>query len=106
LFIPGQTPIPTAYGSEYINAPFDLVAFSSVSGSVVWYFQPKPQVPATLLAAYLAKEFWSKYVQGAQALKQLQPACPVIVVPEIFIDPTNPNNPLSPYHGINETDKT
>lgn len=40
LPIPGLTPIPTAYGPEYIAVPFDLVAISALPGSVTWFFGP------------------------------------------------------------------
>jgi RHS repeat-associated protein len=97
LYIPGQTPIPTAYGSEYIEGPFDLVVLSSRPGSVTWFFVPKPTVSLAVIATWLAKDYWSKYVLGSTYLKDaLMLTCPVIVAPEFLLDPNNPWNPINP----------
>lgn len=104
LIIPGLTPIPTAYGPEYINAPFDLVVISALPGSVTWFFVPKPEVAAATIACYLATEFWSRYVQGAQILKDAAGPCTtcpsptIIIVPECLLDPTCPWNPVNPLN--------
>ena len=87
LVIPGMTTIYTAHGAHRINAPLDLVAMSMLPGSVVWWFQPKPGVLASALAAYLASTYWSKYIPGAARLREAPATCPIIVVPKILFDP-------------------
>ena len=103
LLILGRTPIPTAYETEFIWGPVDLVAVSVFPGTITWFFVPKAEVAAALAACGLAEKYGSELIRYVQSLGDLptegSSCCPTIIItPRFLIDSASPWHPANPLN--------